>query len=280
MNGEETYLISELNGCLGELKALINTKNEGKRRVQRALSTYDGDGKLFEALTLFRLKLLFDEYGIETRICQSDGSSSSSFVLRGAPGKLTRERFDERELANPGYIEIRLQDGPVELHNSVEWPDRLVGYGVVHELDISIAETSACNALASWYGLDLREKSRLSPEHVPLFGMEIKFHQDVATKALGREMTGLSYTTCPMMFVLGTSAPATKVVSAQIASLPRMSRRGVRASRCISLWDYDEKRSRLWPANFVGHFIELWTKRLRERRRATDREHREAVEKV
>ncbi|ARS71079.1 hypothetical protein SMRU11_29435 [Sinorhizobium meliloti RU11/001] len=33
MNGEEMYLIGELNGCLTELKALINTKNEGKRRA-------------------------------------------------------------------------------------------------------------------------------------------------------------------------------------------------------------------------------------------------------
>lgn len=269
MNGEERYLIGELNGCLGELKALINTKNEGKRRVQRALSTYDGDGKLFEALTLFRLKSLFDEYGIETRICHSDGSTSTGFVLRGGPGKLTRERQDDRGLTNPGYVEIDLEDGPVELHNSVEWPDRLVGHGLVHELDISIAETSTCNALVSWYGLGPGDQSGLSPEHRPLLGMEIKFHQDVATKALGREMTGLCYTTCPMMFLLGTSMPATNVVMAQIGSLSKMSRRGIRSSVCITLWDYETKQSRPWREGFVRHFLALWRK-LQERRREVD----------
>ncbi|WP_457578185.1 hypothetical protein [Ensifer adhaerens] len=279
MNGEEMYLIGELNGCLGELKALINTKNEGKRRVQRALSAYDGDGKLFEALTLFRLKSLFDEYGVETRICHSDGSTSPNFVLRGGPGKLTRERQDDRGLTNPGFVEIDLEDGPVELHNSVEWPDRLVGYGLVHELDISIAERSTCNLLASWYGMDPRQQDRLAPEHLPLLGMEIKFHQDVATKALGREMTGLSYTTCPMMFLLGTSMPATNVVRAQVGSLSKMSRRGIRSSGCITLWDYETKQSRPWQEGFVRHFLELWRKRLQDRRRREiDPRERAAVE--
>ncbi|MGR8965745.1 hypothetical protein [Rhizobium leguminosarum] len=280
MDGEEIYLINELSGCLGELRALINTKNEGKRRVQRALTSYDGDGKLFEALTLFRLKSLFDDHGIPTRICQSDGSPSSSFVLRGGPGRLARERQDERGLALPGYIEIHLDDGPVELHNSVEWPDRLVGYGAVHELDISIAEKPACNELASWYDLDPRQQNRIAPEHVPLLGMEIKFHQNVATKALGREMTGLAYTTCPVIFLLGTSMPATEIVMHQIASLSGMARRGIRASMCITLWDYEEKRSRPWREGLVRDFIKIWTKRLRERHRAIHRENREAVEKV
>ncbi|MBY5767201.1 hypothetical protein HFO06_29605 [Rhizobium leguminosarum] len=266
MNGDEQYLIDQLNNCLGELAALINAKNQGKRRVQRAIDAYDGDGKLFEALTLFRLKSLFDEEGIRTQICRSDGSPSDSFVLRGSPGELNRAREDDGKLPNPSHIAIDMGDRRIEVHNSVEWPDRLASYGAVHELDISIAETAACDWLSDWYGKNEWLQHRTVREHAPLLGMELKFHRDVSTKALGREMTGLAYTTCPMMFVLGTRREAPYAVRAQVGSLRRLHRRGIKWSACLTLWQekkHGHDRERPWAASLLPAFLKLWNKRLR-----------------
>ncbi|WP_454858510.1 hypothetical protein [Rhizobium binxianense] len=267
MDTEHEALITELRDCLGELRAVINSKNEGKHRLPHALETYDGDGKLFEALATFKLKAAFDAIGASTAICGPAGEPSAMFVMRGGPGHLTREPLNDRGVPNPGFIAIWLEGSPLELHNGVEWPDRLVGGGTVHELDLSIAEASACNDLSRWYTTPPARKADDPAVPRPLVGVEAKFHVQGLSKAIGREMTGLAYATCPTMFILLTSTGASEGLMDQIGSLPKLRGRRIRAGWTLRLWNYKERASVPWPSRLGRVIGDLLRKRqLQEQR--------------
>ncbi|MBY5626362.1 hypothetical protein [Rhizobium leguminosarum] len=212
MSPEQKALLDALRDDLSAFKVEVRRKNKDKQLVVEAINDYDGGGKIFEAFLVFRLKANLEAAGFTTEICNAAGQPTESFILRGAPGHLRRKAM-KAGVAEPGFISIIAQDHDVfELHNSVEWPDHLTRDGEYHEFDVSVASTTTCTELVTWY-----RKKEGAPS--PILGLEAKFHGEPPGKNLAREVTGLAIKMRTPLVYLVSSKPAGPSVTRQLEAL-------------------------------------------------------------
>ncbi|MEH2683225.1 hypothetical protein DXU02_35095 [Rhizobium leguminosarum] len=215
MSPEQKAFLNALRADLSAFKVEVRRKNKDKQLVLEAIDDHDGGGKIFEAFLVFRLKANLEAAGFTTEICDAAGHASKRFILRGAPGHL-RRKAQRAGVAEPGFIAIFVNgyDG-FELHNSVEWPDHLMGDGECHEFDVSVASSTTCTELANWY----RTKGA-GPS--PVLGVEAKFHGGAPGKNLAREVTGLAVRMRTPLIYLVSSKLASPSVRKQLEALSRV----------------------------------------------------------
>ncbi|MGO7301376.1 hypothetical protein ACC718_32740 [Rhizobium ruizarguesonis] len=229
MTKEQLELLQEMREELGNLGTYIKVKNSGSRSKKKALAEYDGKGKVFEGFLMLRLKASLEAVGCTTFISNSFGRPVKRLLIRGAPGKLRRDSNRE-----PTFIMASLGAKTIEIHNSLVWPDQLVG-GQGHEIDIAAARKEVCDDLVRWhmtsYSQSREEYQYDPPAPRPLMGIEAKFRADRPDRELGRSMTGLAVLVQMRLLYLISLARATTPVLRQLSALSRHGTSGVTHSR-------------------------------------------------
>lgn len=210
MNNEQLRLLTSMREELGRLGTFIKVKNAGASSKRKALSHYDGKGKIFEGFLMLRLMASLDAAGAVTAIIDGEGLRGKPFVIRGAPGLLRR---DDRYGAS--FIEVIFGDKRLEVHNSLIWPDHMV-HQQGHEIDIAVADTANCERLVRWR-LDWDE-----PLARPIMGIEAKFRSGKPDRELGRSLTGLAILVRMHLLYLISLTPATDPIRRQVEALTNL----------------------------------------------------------
>lgn len=215
MTREQLQLLEEMRAELGKLGTHIKVKNQGRRSKRKALSDYEGKGKIFEGFLMLRLKASLEAISARASLKDSFGQDVKQLVIRGAPGKLRRSSSEQAT-----YISISFEDRVIEIHNSLIWPDHVVD-GQGHEIDIAAASRETCDDLAAWHQSRFSREDRYyaPPLPHPLLGIEAKFRADRPDRELGRSLTGLAVLVRMRLLYLISLARATDPIARQIEAL-------------------------------------------------------------
>lgn len=219
MTEEQLALLESMRRELGTLSSYIKTKNQATRSKRVALEEYDGKGKVFEGFLMLRLRASLDAVGSRTAIIDGEGNVVPGLVVRGAPGKLRRSSSKNE----PTYIRVAFGDLPLEIHNSLIWPDQLVE-GQGHEIDIAVAHERICDNLAMWHTdpSTFRPYSGFQSMPGPLMAIEAKFRSVTPDRELGRSLTGLAVLVQMRLLYLISLMPATEPIREQMQALSRL----------------------------------------------------------